>query len=213
MPIVEDPAELDSHELVAESSDIPIKRETLDIHVGRSEDGGSWRLITSTRLDTDESVLDDVDPPDTVLTPEGIKGVKHVNSIGVSLVAVRKDGELDRETLFELDCDLVRGVRGGFGRLGQLPHIGRRSDVGILEDTGLIRNVEHVLVRGPWLGGSLADWDLLLGSIFEQRLTTSESVVKLWVRRLRQYATLRKNTASLPGILHGAMTLMSGFNP
>ena len=88
MAVVQDPAQLDGHELIAEGSDVPIERETLDINVGRSEDGGSWSLITSPRLDADESVFNNVDPPDTVFTPEGVKGIKHVNSVSVRLVAV-----------------------------------------------------------------------------------------------------------------------------
>jgi len=177
--IVQDPAQLDRHELIAETSDVPIQRETLDIDVGRPEDGGSRGLITSTRLDADESVLNDVDPSDTVLTPEGVKRVEHVDGISIRLVAVGEDGEIDGETLFELDGDLIGGVRSGFGRLGQLPHIGRGSGVGVLEDTSLIRDVEHVLVRRPWLRSGLAHRDLLLGGVFQQGLATSESVVKL----------------------------------
>jgi len=177
--IVQNPAQLDGHELIAESSDVPIERETLDINVGRSEDGGPWRLITSTGLDTDESVLDDVNPSDTMLTPKGVKGIKHIDGVCVRLVAVREDSEVDGKTLFELDGDLIGGVRGRFGRLGQLPHIGRGSSVGVLENTSLVRDVEHVLVRGPWLSSGLTDWDLFLSGVFKQGLATSESVVKL----------------------------------
>ena len=74
---------------------------------------------------------------------------------------------------------MIGGGRSGFGGLGQLPHVSRGSGVGVLEDTSLIRNVEHVFVRGPRLSSGLADWDLLLSGILKQGLATSESVVKL----------------------------------
>jgi hypothetical protein len=211
--VVQNPAQLDGHELIAESPDVPIERETLDVHVGHSEDGRSWSLITSTGLDTDESVLDDVNPSDTVLTPEGIKGVKHVNGIGVRLVAVRKDSELDGKALFELDGDLIRGAE----RIRETRSTSTyRPEVWcwVLEDTSLIRNVEQVLVRGPWLSSGLSDWNLLLGGVFEQEPGDQRIGGKtLGVRRFLQYTTLRQEAVTLPGILHGAMTLISGFNP
>jgi hypothetical protein len=113
-----------------------------------------------------------------MLTPEGIQDVKDVDGIGVGLVALRKDCKFDRKPMFELDFDLIGVARGRLGRLGQLPHIVRRSDVGVLEDTSLIRNVEHVLVRRPWLSSGLTDWNLFLRCVLEQSLTTGESVVK-----------------------------------
>ena len=178
MSVVQNPAQLDRHELIPERSNVPIERKTLDVDVGRPEDGRSWCLITSTRLHTDEPVLDDIDPSDTVLSSEGVQHVEDINRISIRLVALRKHSELDRETLFELDCDLIGGVRRRLGRFGQLPHIVRRRGVGILEDTSLIRNVEHVLVRRPWLCGGLAHWNLFFSCVLKQRLTTSESMVK-----------------------------------
>ena len=178
MTVVQDSAQLDRQELIPEGSDVPIKRKALDINVGHSEDGRSWSLITSTRLDTDESVFDHIDPSDSVLTSEGVQDVKDVNGISIGLVAVRKDSKFDRKTLLELDGDLIGGVRSRLRRLGQLPHIGRRSDVGILEDTSFIRNVEHVLVSRPGLCSGLADRNLFFSCVFKQGLTASKSVVK-----------------------------------
>lgn len=115
MAVVQDSAQLDCHELIAERPDVPIERKTLDIDVGRSEDGRSWGLITPARLYTDEPILDDIDPPDTVLASEGIQDVKDVNGISIGLVAVRKDSEFDRKTLLEIDGDLIGFLCSGLG--------------------------------------------------------------------------------------------------
>jgi hypothetical protein len=39
--------------------------------------------------------------------------------------------------------------------------------------------MDQILIRGPWLISGLTDWNLLLGRVFDQVLTTSESVIKL----------------------------------
>lgn len=178
MAVVQDLAQLDCHELITESSDVPIQRKALDIKVGRSEYGRSWALVTSAGFHTNEPVLDDIDPSDTVLAPEDIQDVKDINRISIGLVEVSEDNKFDRKALLELDGDLIGGVRSRLGRLGQLPHIGWRRDVGILQYTSLVRDVEHVLVRGPRFSGSLAHWNLFLCCVLKQGLTTSESVVK-----------------------------------
>ena len=209
MTVIQNPAQLNGHELIAEGSDVPVECETLDIHVGYSEDSRSWALVAPTGLYADEPVLNDIDSSDAVFTPEGIESIENVNGIGVDLVA---DGELDRKALFKVEGDLIGGVRSRFRGLSQLPHIGRRSSIGVFEDTSLVRDVEHVLVRGPWLGSSLTDRDLFLSGIFEQGLATSESMVKFYTR---QWFESKKSDThhALPGILHGAITLISGFNP
>ena len=180
MTVIQNPAQLDGHELVAEGSDVPVERKTLDVHVRYSEDGRSRGLVAPTRLYANESVLNDIDPSDAVLPPEGIEGVKNVNGIGIDFVT---DGKLDRKALLKIEGDLIGGVRGGFWGLGQLPHISRGSNVGVFENAGLIRDMEHVLVRRPWLGSGLTDRDLFLSGVFEQSLATSESVVKFCTRQ------------------------------
>ena len=65
----------------------------------------------------------------------------------------------------------------GVGR--ELPHVGRRSGVGVLEDAGLVGDVEEVLICRPRLRGGLLNGDALLCGVREERLTAREPVVEL----------------------------------
>jgi hypothetical protein len=119
-----------------------------------TEDGSSGRLVATARLDTDEPVLDNVDTSNTVLASELVEGEEDLDGVG-NLGALRRgnglgalgvDEELDGDTLLEGDGDAL----GGGGALGEtldeLPHVGGRGRVGVLEDTGLVGDVEEVLV-------------------------------------------------------------------
>lgn len=143
--VVQDLRELEGNELITESTNIPIESQTLKVDVSGTQDGSTWRLVASTGLNTDESVLDDVDTTDTVLTSESIESKEDFHTIGVSLLLVR-DGDLDRETCLELDRDLLGGGGGVLGRDGEFPHVYGRCSVGVFEDTGLVGDVEQVLI-------------------------------------------------------------------
>lgn len=179
--VIEDSAESDSGELVTQSTDVPVKSQSLQIDMGSSEDGGSRRLVAPTGLDTDESVLDDVDTADTVFPAEGVEGEEDLDGVG-DFLGVGGDDEFDGEAGLELDSDAFGVLRSILWSGGQLPHIGRRGDVGILEDAGLVGDVEQVLVGGPGLGCGLEDGDALLRCVLEQSLTTRELVVELWMK-------------------------------
>jgi hypothetical protein len=146
--------------------------------VGDSENGSGGRLVTSSRLDTDESVLDDIDSSNTVLSGEGVQGKENLDSVGNTL-AIGGSGDLDGDTLEELDSNLLGLFGGLLGGGGQLPHVIGRSLVGVFEDTGLVGDVEEVLVGRPGLGSSLDNGDTVLGSVLEKSGSTSESLVKL----------------------------------
>jgi hypothetical protein len=146
--------------------------------VGDSENGSGGRLVTSSRLDTDESVLDDIDSSNTVLSGEGVQGKENLDSVGNTL-AIGGGGDLDGDTLEELDSNLLGLFGGLLGGGGQLPHVIGRSLVGVFEDTGLVGDVEEVLVGRPGLGSSLDNGDTVLGSVLEKSGSTSESLVKL----------------------------------
>lgn len=147
--------------------------------MGDSEDGGGRGLVTSSRLDTNESVLDDIDSSNTVLSGEGVEGEEDLDRVGDAL-AVGGGGDLDGETLEELNVNLLGLLGSLLGRDGQFPHVVGRSLVGVLEDTGFVGNVEEVFVGRPWLGSSLDDWDTVLGSVLEKSRSTSESVVEFY---------------------------------
>lgn len=165
-------------ELISHSSNVSVQGHSLEIHVGDSENGSSGRLVTSSRLDTDESVLDNIDSSNTVLSGEGVQGKENLDSVGNTL-AIGGSGDLDGNTLEELDSDLLGLFGGLLGGGGQLPHVIRRSLVGVLKDTSLVRDVEEVLVGRPGLGSSLDNGDTVLGSVLEKSGSTSESLVKL----------------------------------
>ena len=78
----------------------------------------------------------------------------------------------------ELDRDALGGLRRLFGVDGELPHVRGGRGVGVLEDAGLVRDVEEVLVCGPRLRGGLLDGDVLLGGVGEERLAAGEAVVE-----------------------------------
>lgn len=173
--VVEDSAERDGGELVTESTDVPVKGETLEVNVGGAEDSGAGGLVASARLDTDESVLDDIDTADTVLPAEGVQGIEDIDGVGVDLVV---SDNLDGETGLKLNRDTLGSGGGGLEGAGKLPHVIGRGGVGVLEDTGLVGDVEQVLVGGPGLGGGLDDGDVLLGGVLEESLATGEAVVE-----------------------------------
>lgn len=133
--VVENVAELDGDELVTERADVTIERKTLEIHVCDTEDGSGGRLVATTRLDTDEAILDDVDTSDAVLAGKRVEDEEDLDLVGVLLAA---GVDLDGETALELDRDLF-GLTGSILSVGgQLPHVLGRGSVRVLKDTSLV---------------------------------------------------------------------------
>jgi hypothetical protein len=175
--IVENLREFSSNELISHSSDVSVERHSLQIHVCDSENGGCRRLVTSSRFDSNESVLDNIDSSNTVLSSEGVEGQKDLDRVGDAL-AVGGGGDLDGQTLEPFNVDLFRLLGRVLGRSGQLPHVVGRSLVGVFENTSLVGNVEEVLVGRPGLRGSLDNGDTVASSVLEEGGSTSESVVE-----------------------------------
>lgn len=119
-------------ELVAEVADLGVHDETLEIQVGEAEDGHGGRVVATTGLETDETVLDDVDTADAVHVAELVERDEKLDRLGVGLLG---GDELDGDTLLEVDGDVSGLVGGDEGRLGHGPHVIRRRDVGVLKDT------------------------------------------------------------------------------
>jgi hypothetical protein len=133
-------------------------------------------LVAATGLETDEAVLDNVDTANTVLAGNGVDGQEELGGIGDGLAAGELD--LDGETLLEVQ-DKVLGLFGSLcGVDGQLPHVLGGSDVGVLEDTGLVTAVSQVLVHAPGLALCAGDGDARLLGVVEKILTTLEAVVE-----------------------------------
>jgi hypothetical protein len=157
--IVQDLAELGSQETVTERADVAVEREAFEVHVSLTKDGGTRSLVASARLYTDEPILDNVDPPNTVFACERIERQKDGNRFRDGRLRRPGDGQRSGDTPGEVDSDAVGRRGGSVDRLGQLPHVRGRRRVRVFKDTCLVRYVEEVLVRRPWLGGRLHDGD------------------------------------------------------
>lgn len=174
--VVENLGVADSDELVTESTDLTVQDKTLKINVSGAEDGQAGSLVAATGLDANEAVLDNVDTADTVLTGNGVGSEEEIHGLGVGAGGSL---ELDGDTLLEGDGEVLGGVGGVGGVDSELPHVLGRSDIGILEDTGLVGAVGHVLIHRPWLGLGLGDWDTLLCSVVEEVVAALEALVEL----------------------------------
>lgn len=110
--VVENLTELDGDERIPKTADVAIERQALEVHVGHTENARCRRLVASTRLDTNESVLNDIDAPDTVFPGQRIQSHEHVNCISDS---GRATGDFNGKSAFELDRDPFGNVRRRFG--------------------------------------------------------------------------------------------------
>lgn len=120
-----------------------------------------------------------INTANTVATGNGVSSQEEINGVGAGLLlAVLGELQLDRNTLLEVDGEVLGLVGGSQGVLGQLPHVGGGSSVGILENTGLVRAVGQVLVHAPGLGLGGCDGNALLGSVRQKVVTASEALVE-----------------------------------
>jgi len=175
--VVENLGKVVGDELIPQGTDVPVESQALDVHMGYAEDGSGGGLVATTALDANEAVLYDVDAADTISTSGGVESEEDVDGIGVGILIIGKD-DFDRETALKLDGETFWSVGSiGWG-LGELPHVVRRSAVGVFEDAGFVGDVEQVLVGRPWLGGSLLRRNILLGSVFEKSRSAGKAVVK-----------------------------------
>ena len=148
-------------------------------HVSSAQAGETGGLVAASRLDTDETVLDDIDTTDTVAAGNGVGSEEEVNRVGNGLLlALLGVLELDGDTLLEVDSEVLGLVRGSQGVRRQLPHVGGGSSIGVLQDTSLIRAVSQVLVHTPGLGLGGGDGDALLGGVGKEIVTTGEALVE-----------------------------------
>lgn len=136
--------------------------------MGGAQAGETGGLVAAAGLDTDETVLDDIDTANTVTAGNGVSGEEELDGVGNSLLLASLSVlELDGDTLLEVESEVLGLIGGGQGVLGQLPHVGGRSGVGVLQDAGLVRAVGKVLVHRPGLRLSGGDGDTLLLGVVE----------------------------------------------
>jgi hypothetical protein len=136
-------------------------------------------LIAATGLDTDETVLDDINTANTVAAGNGVSGQEELDGVGDGLLlATLSELELDGDTLLEEEGEVLGLIGSVQGVLGQLPHVGGRGGIGVLQDAGLVRAVGQVLIHGPGLGLGGGDGNALLLGVVEQVLTALEALVE-----------------------------------
>lgn len=170
---------VDSDELVTQGTDLTVHDKTLEIDVRSTEKSETRSLVAATRLDTDETVLDDINTANTVAAGNGIGSQEQLDRVGDSLLlAALSVIELHGNTLLEVHNKVLRLLRGLQRVNSQLPHVGGGGGVRVLEDTGLVRAVGQVLVHTPGLGLGRGHRNVLLGGIVEQGVTASEAVVE-----------------------------------
>ena len=182
-------------ELVTQSTDFTVHDKTLEVtallandfnhsfcgdsHVRSTQKGETRGLVAATRLNTDETVLNNVNTANTVTTGNGVGSQEELDRVGNSLLlAVLGVLQLHRETLVEVDDEVFRLVGSGERVGGQFPHVSGRSGVGVLQDTGLVGAVGQVLVHAPGLGLGRGDRDALLSGVGEEVVTASETLVE-----------------------------------
>lgn len=147
--------------------------------MGRAQAGKTGGLVAAAGLDTDETVLDDINTTNTVAAGNGVGGEEELDRVGSNLLlATLSVLELDGDTLLEVDSEIFGLIGGGQGVLGQLPHIGGRSGIGVLQNTGLVRAVRKVLIHRPGLRLSGGDGNTLLLGVVEQILAALEALVE-----------------------------------
>lgn len=126
--VVQNLAELGGDNLVAYPADFTVEGKTFKVDVCCAEDGCARAFVAATRLDTDESVLDNVNTTDAVGASERVEGKEHVYWVGVGL-AGGADLHGDGNALLESDGNVLWLVGCSLRRLGQLPHVGGRRGV------------------------------------------------------------------------------------
>lgn len=138
-------------ELVTQGADLAVQDQTLEVKVGIAEDGHgggcnmlaspSWKcsvgckthtVVAATALETDETVLDNVNTANTVGETDLVEGVEKLNGVGVLLLGSDK---LGGNTLLEVDGEVGGLVGSGHRVGGHGPHVSGGSVVGVLQDT------------------------------------------------------------------------------
>lgn len=148
-------------------------------HVSSAQKSETRGLVATTRLDTDETVLNNVNTANTVTTGNRVGSQEELDRVGNGLLlTVLGVLQLHRETLVEVNNEVFGLVGSGERVGGQFPHVSGRSGVGVLQDTGLVGAVGQVLVHTPWLGLGRGDGDTLLSGVVKQGVAASETVVE-----------------------------------
>jgi hypothetical protein len=155
--------------------DLAIHGDALQVHVGRAEQGAPGSLVHPAALDPHEAIFDNVDAPDPVLAGDHVAVEENFERVRLDS-AVGDVGDLDRNSLAELDLDRFGAVRGRRGRPRHLEHAVVRTAGGIFEHTGFVARVEEILVDAVVGLGLGIDRDLVLVAVGEEVAASLEAL-------------------------------------
>ena len=140
---VVDQARVARHQVVFQMRDLAIERDGLDAAVGLQQDGAARRLVAAARLHPDIAVLDEVEAADAVLAAELVELREHFRRDSSSVPSMADDVTMLRE----LDVDVLRRVRRGFGRNRPAPHRLLGLCLRVFQVTSLEADVQEVRVH------------------------------------------------------------------
>lgn len=166
----------DGDELITELTDLGVHNKTLKIKMSKASNGETGGIVAATGLETDETVLNDIDTADTVVVADLVEELEELNGAS-GLLAINDD--LDGDTLLEVDGELLGSVGGVLGVNGAGPELLGGSVVGVLKDTGLVGAVDEVVIHGPGGLGGRGDGNVLVGGVLEEILTALEAGAEL----------------------------------
>lgn len=129
-PVVNQLGPVERDELVAQRAHLTVQHQTLQVDVGGPQDGHGGRVVASSALDADVTVLDNVDTANAVLSANGVQSRENIKRVSQRLARGKR--QLDRQALLERDSKVLGGVGCVKGRVGHPPHVIRRSLIGVL---------------------------------------------------------------------------------
>ncbi len=151
------------HERVPQVHHLAVHRQGLHLAVRVHEDRAARGLVDAPGFHAYKAVLDQVDPADAVLAAELVQGLEHARG--------REAAAIDRHAVAAPELELnvlgaVGGVLRGHRELEHAP-VGPRRRVkrGVLEDPGLVGNMEEVPVHRIGLLQGGLDGNLVLPAI------------------------------------------------
>lgn len=158
---------------LGDSLDLTIHANSFQVHVRSSQQGTSRCLVDPTRLDSDETVLDDIDASNSVLSGNGVAVQENIQRIGLD-GSVGLVGDLGGGPLDEFDNNGFGSVGGGLGRDGHLEHGVLGTASGIFEASRFVGGVEKIFVdRVVGLGLGI-DGDGVFLAVGQQILSSLE---------------------------------------
>lgn len=145
-------------------------------NIKNPRNGKTGGIVAASALEADETVLNNINSANTVVVANLVQELEESNRVG--LLTLRGD-DLDGNTLLEVNGEVVGSIGGIDGVDGAGPELLRRRVVRVLENTGLVRAVDEVVVHAPGSLGAGRNGDVVLGGKLEEIGTALELLDKL----------------------------------